>query len=165
MSLIMNTNDCKCNDSMNMLIEDANLKKKNSDLNREIVKTVSADLMDTEDYGEFILQKKNATDAGIGIQSIIEKYQDLTGFEHSCNETYIPVQKREDLGNAVVLLWKYLTDGLIGKFPGKHFCVIISADLGEYAGITAHYHQLRDGEFILNENLEGYDQPVLYILT
>lgn len=150
------------NNSMKKLLETANHAKRRRRLERMISKTVLADSNDLQDFGDLIIQKKNASDAGIGMQAIIEKYHDLTGYEYFCNETYIQVRRRDDLGRAVVLLLKCLTIDLNYRFPHRDFCVIISVDTGEYIGVTAHYHLLRDGEFVLDRNLENYEQPVLY---
>lgn len=149
---------------MERLTEQHKTEKIDSVTYNTIEKTVKKDIKNTIEYNGLIVRKYNARDIDIGLEALASKYTDLSGYEWSCNETYIMKSKVSGahMAIAALALFDYLEKHLAAKFHNRRFCICISLDLGEYPGITAHFCQFRAGEMCFDLNIDNYTQPVMY---
>lgn len=156
---------CKYNKLMGSFFELPFTKQRNQQLENGILKTINDALCNTKDFGDlFIVQQGNIAEIELNREVITDKYQDLSEFEHFCNELYFVLPSLDSPTDAVFEALKYLVCGL-NIYKGRNFCLSLSIDLGECdetISMTAHYWQFREGESIIDENLDNYDQPILY---
>ncbi|MDU9035893.1 hypothetical protein [Pseudomonas corrugata] len=87
-------------------------------------------------------------------------FQDLTGWECFINSIHIDDYVSSDyLANAFLLVMAVLDEWKCRGFDGVCQAIISSDEFGA----TVKFHFLREGEFWLGDDLEGYEESVLLL--
>ena len=97
------------------------------------------------------------------IEDIEHAYGDLVAYEWSCNEIYIePEFIKNNFREAIPFAFQAVKETLIKKYPKEKFFIALSAQKGQYANISIHFHLYRENVFYLDLDIENYTQPTLY---
>lgn len=107
-------------------------------------------------------QEGDLDEGEINFERALQFHGDWTGYEASCNEIrvtdYLDIKKK-NMSNIFEIL-NYLKKELLNMYPNRNFCIIISIDESD---ITVRFHTYREEEGMwISEDLESYDNPILY---
>ncbi len=106
-----------------------------------------------------IYDTENTEEKDINFERIFKYVDDLTGYEVGCNE----FKFKRNANNSFSKVAEFFLLELIKKFPDCKFVVYI---LVEEKDFFLRFHKLRESEGIwLNDNLEEYDNAVLYAMN
>ena len=97
-----------------------------------------------------------------GYSDYIEKLPNEISYEWFCNELYfMSIENFGSFSQTVEYILGSITQKLL-RFKGRKFCICLSCDENPDS-ITVNFHTYLN-ELYISENIEGFDQPVLYII-
>ncbi len=130
-------------------------------LNEELLKLLQPGF--TIVNGAVLLKSQKKLVKGIELGN----FSDLTGYECFVNHVHIEdylgdvVDSDELLKQGLAFAHKTV-EGLRSSFPGKRFKVIVAVN---ESGCNVRFHQIRDGENWLSDDLEKYQEAILVVET
>jgi len=151
--------------NMNMKMKDIITKNAmNVEVNDKILKLCNYIILKTKNIRDYIIfdEKNDLEEKNINYERILKFYGDWTGYEVSCNEIritdYISFKQKEFYMIPHIL--EYLKLGLSKKYGTRKFCIIISIDNDH---VILRFHSYRENEGLwISEDLEGYEEPIIY---
>lgn len=106
-----------------------------------------------------IYDEDEIDESTVNFERIFKFVGDLTGYEISCNE--IRIENIMLSSNQYVIFANMLQKMLKNKYEDKDFVVYICLN-DDYIEVRFHTYRENEG-FWLNENLDMYNTPVLYV--
>ena len=96
---------------------------------------------------------------------ILREYRNLTDYEWDTFELYLDsrIIGKNIWGviNYVILTFEQMIEKF---FTGESVCLIVIVQKEEITNINIRLHLNREREFILDPNLDNYNEPILYVL-
>ncbi len=96
---------------------------------------------------------------------ILSEYTNLTDYEWDTFELYLDSRIIEKniwgVINYVILTFEQKIEKF---FTGESVCLIVIVQKEEITNINIRLHLNREREFILDPNLDNYNEPILYVL-
>ena len=158
----------KCNKMMSDILNSSKYKNNNEILTIESKELLNLFNKKFQNIHDCIIMSEELYDASEEkIKSIVECFEDRTGFEHSDSETrvndYIENEISAETAISLSLLlidfWGYRLKELDSE---SQFAFILSLD-GMYT--TLFFHKLREHNLpMIDDDLDGYNQPVYYVV-
>ncbi len=98
-----------------------------------------------------------------GYTDYIEKLPNEISYEWFCNELYfVSIESFGSFSQTVEYILSSVTQKLL-RFEGRYFCICLSCD-EDSDSITVNFHTYLN-ELYISENIEGFEQPVLYVIV
>lgn len=105
---------------------------------------------------------KNPTFDVYNEKMFIQIFNDSIGFESSQNELNLNLELREDLlsPNEALYFFNRINQSIKKTYPNNEYCAILHVNnLDEW---IYRFHIIRNNSLWIDENLEAYNEPIMY---